>query len=254
VSVADWSSTEPLLRPWVRSISHRYYIPGQERADVEQWAWLHIARALRSYAPERGELIPFLKLAALRGVQTEVSNARRQLRFPLPMPMPTVGTEEEPESAFQKMLGSEDPGISELENDDVPDWLTRAGLTPLERECFEACAMGDESYHSAARRLDVSWRSVDNAIQRARRKLAAIVVLDRPEFAARRGVSAEIEVGMGQLAFPGWFALERRRGDLYAVRDGERRTQVRVMDARRVRFKFQRSEPVRVREEMKPAG
>lgn len=47
-------------------------------------------------------------------------------------------------------------------------------LSPLERKIFDLCING-ESYRSAAEKLGITEKSVDNAMQRARKKIRALI-------------------------------------------------------------------------------
>src|SRR6266545_973456 len=68
----------------VRAASARYYLPGHERADVEQEAALGLYRACMDFRPERG--VPFQAFADLcvrRAVLTALTAARRAKHSPL---------------------------------------------------------------------------------------------------------------------------------------------------------------------------
>lgn len=68
----------------VRAASARYFLPGHERADVEQEAALGLYRACVDFRPERG--VPFRAFADLcvrRAVLTGLTAARRAKHGPL---------------------------------------------------------------------------------------------------------------------------------------------------------------------------
>ena len=68
----------------VRAASARYFLPGHERADVEQEAALGLYRACMDFRPERG--VPFRAFADLcvrRAVLTALTAARRAKHGPL---------------------------------------------------------------------------------------------------------------------------------------------------------------------------
>jgi RNA polymerase sporulation-specific sigma factor len=71
-------------RDLIRAAGARYFLPGHERADVEQEAALGLYRACTDFRPERG--VPFRAFADLcvrRAVLTALTAARRAKHGPL---------------------------------------------------------------------------------------------------------------------------------------------------------------------------
>jgi RNA polymerase sporulation-specific sigma factor len=166
-----------LYEPMVRRIAGSLYLPGGEREDLAQEARVGILGAIRAWDPSRS--VPFrcfAWLCALREANTAVSAARaakhqplnhaRSLHRPLgeegvPLEETLVATGRPDDDPVAKTLGRERlRGILDC---------TRA-LTELERGAL-ALSANDHTHRDSARVLGVGERAVNNALQRARRKL-----------------------------------------------------------------------------------
>jgi RNA polymerase sporulation-specific sigma factor len=167
-----------LYEPMVRRIAGSLFLPGGEREDLAQEARLGILAAIGAWDPDRS--VPFrcfAWLCALREANTAISAARaakhqplthaRSLHRPLgedgaPLEETLVATGRPDDDPVAKMLGRERlRGILDG---------TRA-LTELERGAL-ALSANDHKHRDSARVLGVGERAVNNALQRARRKLA----------------------------------------------------------------------------------
>ena len=168
-----------LYEPMVRRIAGSLYLPGGEREDLAQEARVGILGAIRAWDPSRS--VPFrcfAWLCALREANTAVSAARaakhqplnhaRSLHRPLgeegaPLEETLVATGRPDDDPVAKTLGREKlHGILDG---------TRA-LSELERGAL-AMSANDRSHRDSARALGVGERAVNNALQRARRKLVS---------------------------------------------------------------------------------
>jgi RNA polymerase sporulation-specific sigma factor len=166
-----------LYEPMVRRIAGSLYLPGGEREDLAQEARLGILGAIRAWDP--GRSVPFrcfAWLCPMREATTAVSAARaakhrplnhaRSLHRPLgeegaPLEETLIATGRPDDDPVAKTLGRERlHGILDA---------TRT-LSVLERRAL-ALSANDRTHREGARQLGVGERAVNNALQRARRKL-----------------------------------------------------------------------------------
>lgn len=170
---------DDLIEPTVR----RYFGPGLDRDDLRQEALVGLHNAVRDYKAHRHSAFRgFARLCIERQVITAVKTATRRKHAPLseawPLDVPVS----------KRMAEGDTYTLAELVPDikaDVVDLLDvrsklarlkRAvwALSELERDVVLAIATG-ASYEEISVDLDVSLKSVDNAIQRARAKLGAVL-------------------------------------------------------------------------------
>jgi RNA polymerase sporulation-specific sigma factor len=168
-----------LYEPMVRRISGSLYLPGGEREDLAQEARLGILAAIRAWDSHRS--VPFrcfAWLCGLREANTAVNAARAAKHQPLNharslhRPVGEVGAPLE-ETLVATGRPDDDPVAKTLARERLRGILdgTRA-LTELERGALSLSA-NDCKHRDSARVLGVGERAVNNALQRARRKLTA---------------------------------------------------------------------------------
>jgi RNA polymerase sporulation-specific sigma factor len=167
-----------LYEPMVRRITGSLYLPGGEREDLAQEARLGILAAIGAWDPDRS--VPFrcfawlcavrearMAVSAARAAKHQPLNRARSLHRPIaeggvPLQDTLVATGHPDDDPVAKTLGRERlRGILDG---------TR-GLTELERGAL-ALSANDCTHRDSARLLGVGERAVNNALQRARRKLA----------------------------------------------------------------------------------
>jgi RNA polymerase sporulation-specific sigma factor len=166
-------------RAMARAIAARYYAPGLDRGDLEQEALIGLQKAARDYDGSLGSSFKaFASLCIERHVMTAVKTATRQKHEPL-----NHGARlEQPlsEDADAGTLGdvvadtsAREPAeilITKEELEHLSD-IVQERLTELERRCLMMVADGIR-YKQIASTLGETEKSVDNALQRARRKLS----------------------------------------------------------------------------------
>lgn len=150
----------PELYQVARQESWRYYVPGYTREDMEQEALLAIIQALPKHRPERGPVTTYARFAARRNIQDliRVAKASRQgalneSRFAPEnsyLDAPTLDGQVEARERLRNAL------------------TVIAGMPALERRAVIGTALG-----FTYAEIGDGAKQVDNAVQRARRKLAA---------------------------------------------------------------------------------
>jgi RNA polymerase sporulation-specific sigma factor len=167
-----------LYEPMVRRITGSLYLPGGEREDLAQEGRVGILAAIRAWDPERS--VPFrcfAWLCATREARTAINAARAAKHQPLNQARSLHRPVAEDGVALEDTLiatgrPDDDPVAKTLGRERLRGILdaTRA-LTALERGAL-ACSANDSPHRDSARELGVGERAVNNALQRARRKLA----------------------------------------------------------------------------------
>jgi RNA polymerase sporulation-specific sigma factor len=166
-----------LYEPMVRCIARTLYMPGGEREDLAQEARLGIFDAIRAWDPDRR--VPFKSFAwlcAMRQARMAANAARAAKHQPLNDARTLHRIAGEDGHALEDTLEATgrpdaDPVAKMLGRERLRGILQRAPtLTELERGSL-ALSVSDHSYRECAARLGVGERAINNALQRARRKL-----------------------------------------------------------------------------------
>ena len=154
------------------------FMPGGERDDLAQYARLGVVRAIHAWDPQRGVTFRwFVWLCAVREARMAVSAARAGKHQPLNGARSLhlrVGGEDG--YALEDTLEATgradvDPVAKVLARERLCEILARArALTDLERGALTLSA-NDISHRECAGRLGVGERAINNALQRARRKV-----------------------------------------------------------------------------------
>jgi DNA-directed RNA polymerase specialized sigma24 family protein len=132
--------------------------------DIGSYAAESVNRALASWNPDRGLFSVYFFLAAKRGAlaglksSTTIKNTTN-VNIENPVISGVLGTREG------------DPLAAVIARDDMDEMMERFRLLAgLERECYVAW-LRDEPYDEIAERIGKSNKSVDNAIQRAKKRM-----------------------------------------------------------------------------------
>jgi RNA polymerase sporulation-specific sigma factor len=166
-----------LYEPMVRRIAGSLYLPGGEREDLAQEARLGILGAIRAWDPSRS--VPFrcfAWLCALREANTAVNAARAAKHQPLNRARSLhhpVGEDGAPleDTLVATVRPDDDPVAKTLARERLQGILEGVrALTELERGAL-ALSANDRTHRDSACFLGVGERAVNNALQRARRKL-----------------------------------------------------------------------------------
>jgi RNA polymerase sporulation-specific sigma factor len=175
-------------RGFARLKASAYFLrSGGDHADLEQEAMIGLWKAWRDFKPDAGASFrSFAELCITRQVITLVKTQSRNKHGPLtgaiPLHAPPPG-----DSGGGSTLADAipDPGDAFHRAEALHDAtavlaLIAARCTDLERRAVELCAWGDADYEQAAIELGVGVKSIDNALQRVKRKLLAAAREDLP--------------------------------------------------------------------------
>jgi len=137
---------------------------GLEAEDLAQEGFLGLISAACCYDTSRG--IPFAAYAARCVTNRIISAVRRCRDLSLPVGVPDTP----PLSQVQDPAQSPD---SEVQSRSVAIEMICAMVNRLSRREYQVCILiySGASYAEVAKQLEISVKSVDNALQRARRKM-----------------------------------------------------------------------------------
>ena len=166
----------------VNSKVNKYFIIGAEKEDIVQEGLIGLYKAVKDYNPDKqNSFKSFANLCIERQLITAIKSSNRQKHMPLSSYLSLNMT------AFENEDGNNDTQIVDvLENtviEDPLDTITKkeyflsvenvidSSLSDFEKKVLNRYVQG-ESYVKIAERLDAPVKSVDNAIQRIRKKTA----------------------------------------------------------------------------------
>ena len=165
----------------VNSKVNKYFIIGAEKEDIVQEGLIGLYKAIKDYKPDKqNSFKSFANLCIERQLITAIKSSNRQKHMPLNSYLLNM-------TAFENEDGNNDTQIVDvLENtviEDPLDTITKkeyfssvenvidSSLSDFEKKVLNRYVQG-ESYVKIAERLDAPVKSVDNAIQRIRKKTA----------------------------------------------------------------------------------
>ena len=166
----------------VNSKVNKYFIIGAEKEEIVPEGLIGLYKAIKDYKPDKqNSFKSFANLCIERQLITAIKSSNRQKHMPLNSYLSLNMT------AFENEDGNNDTQIVDvLENtviEDPLDTITKkeyfssvenvidSSLSDFEKKVLNRYVQG-ESYVKIAERLDAPVKSVDNAIQRIRKKTA----------------------------------------------------------------------------------
>jgi RNA polymerase sporulation-specific sigma factor len=186
----DPAAIEELLsryRSFARVKARSYFLVGADRDDILQEGMIGLYKAIRDYAPEReASFRAFAELCVTRQIITAVKTATRQKHVPLntyvSLSKP-VGDDEDPDRSLQEVLANvraPDPADLVIGNEELRSMKIAFAeiLSDFEAEVLHMYVEG-KSYQEIAGHLDRHVKSIDNAIQRIKRKVELHLRKDR---------------------------------------------------------------------------
>jgi RNA polymerase sporulation-specific sigma factor len=181
-------------RLFARAKARRYYLVGGDADDVEQEALIGLHKAVRDFRPEhQASFRAFAELCVRRQIITAIKMATRQKHQPLNQYVSISGAARTAEDAHERTLErllmrhhGADPADGVLSGErmdalwaDVSRLLSRLEVDVL------ALYVEGRSYQEIGVLLGRHVKSVDNAVQRIKRKLEIGLVSDDRQLAAR---------------------------------------------------------------------
>lgn len=167
-------------RRFARSRSRGFYLVGGDAEDLEQEALIGLYKAVRDYRPDHEVAFrPFAELCITRQLLSAIKTANRHKHQPLNASVSLHGSRETTEDdgrALEDRLpgpAAVDDPAERLLGDEQVTVLAEAmaaDLSSLELDVLRLYVAG-RSYVEIAERVGRHAKSVDNAVQRIKRKL-----------------------------------------------------------------------------------
>lgn len=163
---------------FVRSKARTYFLIGADREDIIQEGMIGLYKAIRDYRYDRqASFRAFAEICVTRQIITAIKTATRQKHMPLNsyVSLNKPVYEEESERTLSDVITQGKAGNPEELFIDQEDFLDIEStmqriLSPLEQDVVNLYLEG-KSYIEIAQQLDRHVKSVDNALQRVKRKL-----------------------------------------------------------------------------------
>ena len=161
----------------VRSRAHSYFLIGADHEDLVQEGMIGLYKAIRDFQPARlASFRSFAELCVKRQIITAIKAATRQKHVPLNsyVSLNKPLYDEESDRTLMDVIegrvtNPEDLYISQEDLSRIQTQISEV-LSDLERRVLEAF-MDGKSYQEIAELLGRHVKSIDNALQRVKRKL-----------------------------------------------------------------------------------
>lgn len=181
VQNGDRTAEETLIKRYknfVLAKSRSYFLVGADREDIVQEGMIGLFKAIRDYKVERlASFRAFAELCITRQIITAIKAATRQKHQPLNSYISLnrpIYDEESDRTLLDVLKGSKLTNPEELiishETYDLIESQITEMLSELELDVLQEYLEG-KSYQAIAEALDKHVKSVDNALQRVKRKL-----------------------------------------------------------------------------------
>lgn len=180
-SLGDKNAQEFLIKKYknfVRNKARTYFLIGADREDIIQEGMIGLFKAIRDFQPDRASSFrAFAEICITRQMITAIKSATRQKHIPLnsyvSLNKPLFDDDSE-KTLLDVMCGRDVSNPEELmisrEEFRVIEGKIGEALSELELEVLSQFLEG-KSYQEIAVDLDRHVKSIDNALQRVKRKL-----------------------------------------------------------------------------------
>ena len=180
----DQRSLDELIRRYsgfVRLKASSYFLAGGDAEDLIQEGLIGLYKAVRDYSPEKSSFRSFAELCVTRQIITAIKTATRYKHAPLNSYVSFSHTPAGQESDGDCTLGDalpgpsvDDPSVCVISTEELQSlvFTLGSGLSKLEADALKLYLEG-ESYETMAERLGCDTKTIDNALQRVKRKVLA---------------------------------------------------------------------------------
>jgi RNA polymerase sporulation-specific sigma factor len=180
----DQRSLDELIRRYsgfVRLKASSYFLAGGDAEDLIQEGLIGLYKAVRDFSPEKSSFRSFAELCVTRQIITAIKTATRYKHAPLNSYVSFSHTPAGQESDGDCTLGDalpgpsvDDPSVCVISTEELQSlvFTLGSGLSRLEADALKLYLEG-ESYETMAERLGCDTKTIDNALQRVKRKVLA---------------------------------------------------------------------------------
>jgi RNA polymerase sporulation-specific sigma factor len=180
----DDKALDELIRRYsgfVRLKASSYFLAGGDAEDLIQEGLIGLYKAVRDFSPELSSFRSFAELCVTRQIITAIKTATRFKHAPLNTYVSFSHTPAGQESDGDCSLGDalpgpsvDDPSVCVISTEELQSlvFTLGTGLSKLEADALKLYLEG-ESYETMAERLGCDTKTIDNALQRVKRKVLA---------------------------------------------------------------------------------
>jgi RNA polymerase sporulation-specific sigma factor len=180
----DGKALDELIRRYhgfVRLKASSYFLAGGDSEDLIQEGLIGLYKAVRDFSPEKSSFRSFAELCVTRQIITAIKTATRFKHAPLNTYVSFSHTPAGQESEADCTLGDalpgpsvDDPSVCVISTEELQSlvFTLGTGLSRLEADALKLYLEG-ESYETMAEWLGCDTKTIDNALQRVKRKVLA---------------------------------------------------------------------------------
>jgi RNA polymerase sporulation-specific sigma factor len=180
----DQKALDELIRRYtgfVRLKASSYFLAGGDSEDLIQEGLIGLYKAVRDFSPELSSFRSFAELCVTRQIITAIKTATRFKHSPLNSYVSFSHTPAGQEAEGDCTLGDalpgpsvDDPSVCVISTEELQSlvFTLGSGLSKLEADALKLYLEG-ESYEEMAERLGCDTKTIDNALQRVKRKVLA---------------------------------------------------------------------------------
>ncbi len=167
---------------FVRSKARSYFLIGADHEDIVQEGMIGLFKAIRDFREDRlSSFRAFAELCITRQIITAIKTATRQKHIPLnsyvSLNKPIYDEESDRtllDVITEGYLANPEDVLINREDMSLIEVRIAQSLSPLERQVLAKYLQG-KSYQEISRDMNRQIKSIDNALQRVKRKLAKIM-------------------------------------------------------------------------------
>jgi RNA polymerase sporulation-specific sigma factor len=180
----DQRALDELMRRYagfVRLKASSYFLAGGDAEDLIQEGLIGLYKAVRDYSPDKSSFRSFAELCVTRQIITAIKTATRFKHSPLNSYVSFSHSPAGQESDGDCTLGDalpgpsvDDPSVCVISTEELQSlvFTLGTGLSKLEADALKLYLEG-ESYEEMAEHLGCDTKTIDNALQRVKRKVLA---------------------------------------------------------------------------------
>jgi RNA polymerase sporulation-specific sigma factor len=180
----DRKALDELIRRYhgfVRLKASSYFLAGGDAEDLIQEGLIGLYKAVRDFSAEKSSFRSFAELCVTRQIITAIKTATRFKHAPLNTYVSFSHTPAGQESEADCTLGDalpgpsvDDPSVCVISTEELQSLVFSlgTGLSKLEADALKLYLEG-ESYETMAEWLGCDTKTIDNALQRVKRKVLA---------------------------------------------------------------------------------
>ncbi len=166
---------------YVGYCSSKYYMSGMEKDDIFQEGMIGLYNAIKDYNHSQKSFKNFAILCISRKIISLLKTANRQKHIPLntSLSLDSITFSDNYNSMDDSLISNDahNPESIYINNETINSYEQRIKetLSELELKVFE-CYISGMSYYDISKHININKKSVDNAVQRIKKKLEAVLI------------------------------------------------------------------------------